>query len=307
MRMNREAWFQRLSCLVVCLSCLPVHAQSSATQPFTFESASIRPAQADAPTTGLGFMISLGRQTPPRGLLTMTGPLAPLIMFAYGVDDEVEARAMRARLPEWAQRQRFTIVARPPQESPTQDQLRLMMRSLLEDRFAMKAHSESHTGAVNSLLVAKPGMTGPGLKPHPASLVCLERASTSAHKPPEPVEPIPVYCGLDLHATAGGTFHVSMIDVTLPQACTLFGGLAGVLGGRGMEQVVDSTGLAGRWDITLDFVPERDGLSSDSRQLDTGGLTFSGALEKQLGLRLKKGTGPVEELIVDHIAQPTPD
>ena len=102
-------------------------------------------------------------------------------------------------------------------------------------------------------------------------------------------------------------FHVSMVDVTLPDACTLMGGLAGVLGGRGMQRVVDGTGLTGRWDITLDFLQERDGPAADTAASDIGGPNFSAALEKQLGLRLKKDTGQIEELVIDRINQPTPD
>jgi hypothetical protein len=34
---------------------------------------------------GLGWMIGLGHELPPHGLLTMTGPLPPLIIFAYNV------------------------------------------------------------------------------------------------------------------------------------------------------------------------------------------------------------------------------
>ena len=308
--MNRRARAFNLSCLslVACVFCLPGVAQRDTALTLAFESASIKPAAPEAETKGLGFMISLGRQMPPRGLLTMTAPLAPFIMFAYNVQDEVEARAMRARLPQWAQRQKYTIIARPPQDAPNIDQTRVMMKVLLEDRFALQAHRESHTGSVNALLVARPGATGAGLKLHPASSVCLERESTGPQKPVEASEPSPVYCGLDLHPTAGGAFHVSMIDVTLPEACTLFGGLAGVLGGRGMEPVVDNTGLPGRWDITLDFLPERDGPGANQQvDGDTSAPTFTGALEKQLGLRLKKSTGQVEELIIDHLAQPTPD
>ncbi len=252
-------------------------------------------------------MISLGRHSPPRGLLTMTGPLAPFIMFAYGVDDEVEARAMRARLPEWAQRQKFTIVARPPQDTPTEEQLRLMLRSLLEDRFALQAHRETHIGPANTLVVAKTGVTGPGLKPHDAAKVCLARESTGKPATAEAGSPAPVYCGLDLHQTADGMFHVSMIDVTLPDACTLLGGLGGVLGGRSLQRTVDGTGLPGRWDIMLDFLPQRDGPPGDPSASDIGGPSFSAALEKQLGLRLKKGMGQVEDLIVDRVSPPTPD
>jgi uncharacterized protein (TIGR03435 family) len=293
--------------LVACLFFFPARTQSTAA-PLAFDTASVKPAREDAPVAGVTFMIALGKQTPPRGLLTMTAPLAPFIMFAYNVQDEVEARAMRARLPEWAQRQKYTIVARPPQDAPTEEQIRGMMRSLLEDRFGLKAHRENHNGPVQNLTIDKPGVTGPGLKPHDAAQVCIQRESTGTPPASESGKPAPAYCGLELHLAAGGMFHVSMIDVGLPEACTLLGGLAGVLGGRGMDIVVDGTGLQGKWDMTLDFRPERDGPGADgSSGNETGGPTFTAALEKQLGLRLKKGTGQVEALIVDHIAQPTPD
>ncbi len=125
-----------------------------------------------------------------------------------------------------------------------------MLRSLLKDRFALKAHRTNHTGTVNELLIIKPGATGPGLEPHDPSQVCVERGTA----PPETSAPNatpPAVCGLELKSIASGIFHVSMIDVTIPEACTLFGGLAGVLGGRGMDIVTDATGLTGRWDITL--------------------------------------------------------
>lgn len=245
-------------------------------------------------------MIALGRAQTPHGLLTMTGPLPPFIMFAYGINDEVEARAMRARLPEWAQHQKYTIVARPPERSQSMEDIRLMLRNLLEDRFALKAHRENRTATVNLLSVAKPGTTGPDLQPHTTACVQPGTATTT-----EPGKPAPVACGLQINRKAGGIMHVSMIDVTLPEACTLFGGLGGVLGGRGMDRMVDTTGLTGRYDMTLDFqIDEADAPQSTN---DTGAPTFTGALEKQLGLKLKKGSGQVEDLIIDHIAQPTSD
>lgn len=79
------------------------------------------------------------------------------------------------------------------------------------------------------------------------------------------------------------------------------------MGGRGMNTVIDGTGLQGHWDLRLDFLAERNGPSGEGSTSDVGGPTFTAALEEQLGLRLKKGTGTVEELIVDHIAEPTAD
>lgn len=275
-------------------------AQAVTTPSPTFESASVKPAAPDTPMEGLGFMIALDRAQTPHGLLTMTGPLPPFIMFAYNIQDEVEARAMRARLPEWAQHQKYTIVARPPEGSQNMEDLRVMLRNLLEDRFALKAHRENHIATVNLLSVAKPGTTGPNLQAHTTPCVQPGTATTT-----DPGKPAPVACGLQINRKTGGIMHVSMIDVTLPEACTLFGGLGGVLGGRGMERMVDATGLTGHYDMTLDFqIDEADAPQSTT---DTGAPTFTGALEKQLGLKLKKGSGQIEDLIIDHIGQPSPD
>ena len=274
--------------LLACLFVLPLHAQ-------TFDSVSVKPAAPEAPMQGLGFMNPMSTQALPHGLLTMTGPLPPFLVFAYGVQDEVEARAMRARLPDWAQHTKFTIVARLPEDSTTSEQLRIMLRSALEDRFAVKAHRDTHTGTVNTLMVSRPGTTGPNLRPHLTQPECA--------RPGSQLKPNQKPCGLQIDRKEGGTVHVSMLDVTLPEACTLLGGLGGVLGGRGMDHMVDATGLAGTWDITLDFLSDQ----ADGQASETGGPTFTGALEKQLGLRLKKGTGPIEDFIIDHIAQPTAD
>ncbi|MEZ2348894.1 TIGR03435 family protein [Terriglobus sp. RCC_193] len=280
---------------------LSAHAQAIATPGPTFESASVKPAPPEAPMEGLGFMIPLGRAQTPHGLLTMTGPLPPLIVFAYDVKDEVEARAMRSRLPEWARSQKYTIVARPPENAQSMEDIRLMLRNLLEDRFAIKAHRESHTANVNLLNVAKPGTTGPNLQPHTAA--CIKPGTPAPET--QPGKPAPQTCGLQISRKEGGMMHVSMIDVSMPEACTLFGGLGGVLGGRGMDRMVDATGLTGHYDMTLDF--QIDEANAPQTNSDGDGPTFTGALEKQLGLKLKKGSGQIEDLIVDRIAQPTPD
>lgn len=54
---------------------------------------------------------------------------------------------------------------------------------------------------------------------HDASRICVRRGSAEAS---EPGKPAPVYCGLELHKTGDGMFHVIMIDVSLPEACTLW-------------------------------------------------------------------------------------
>ena len=73
--------------------------------------------------------------------------------------------------------------------------------------------------------------------------------------------------------------------------------LTKVLGNRLGRPIVDDTGLTGKYDFRLDFVPE---------DLSSGAAAdLFGALQEQLGLKLRPAKGPVEVLIVDH-AERTP-
>jgi uncharacterized protein (TIGR03435 family) len=62
--------------------------------------------------------------------------------------------------------------------------------------------------------------------------------------------------------------------------------------------VLDGTGVAGIFNITLDFAA---GDSSD----DASGPSIFTALQEQLGLKLEPGKGPVEILVIDRAEKPT--
>jgi uncharacterized protein (TIGR03435 family) len=64
--------------------------------------------------------------------------------------------------------------------------------------------------------------------------------------------------------------------------------------------VVDKTGLAGRYDVVLDF--GSDDISPNADASDAIGLPpLPGALEKQAGLKLVKQNAQVETFLIDHI------
>jgi len=76
--------------------------------------------------------------------------------------------------------------------------------------------------------------------------------------------------------------------------------------------VVDRTGLAGDYDVTLRFVPEPGvrGLPAGAQaNLMTAGPadvpTVFTAVQEQLGLRLEATRAPVEVLVIDRIEAPT--
>ncbi len=62
--------------------------------------------------------------------------------------------------------------------------------------------------------------------------------------------------------------------------------------------VVDQTGLGGTYDFVLDFTPDP---RPKYATVDSGGPTFEGALQKQLGLKLEAKKAPVQFLVLDHV------
>ena len=98
-----------------------------------------------------------------------------------------------------------------------------------------------------------------------------------------------------------------MMDYTMEQ---IAGGLETVgvsRGGLDPIPVVDRTGLAGKFDIDLDFLrAPRPGQSPDPEaEPEEPGPSFVEALKTQAGLKLVKQTGPVDVFVIDHIEQPS--
>ena len=78
-------------------------------------------------------------------------------------DYEHQRQAMLARLPEWVTTDRYAIEARA-EGNPTKDQMRLMVQSLLAERFLFAAHFESRVFSALALALVKPGKAGPRLR-----------------------------------------------------------------------------------------------------------------------------------------------
>jgi uncharacterized protein (TIGR03435 family) len=73
--------------------------------------------------------------------------------------------------------------------------------------------------------------------------------------------------------------------------------LAATLQGWTGDTVVDATGLTGLYDLNLDFNPD-ESTSSE-------GPTVFEAVQRQLGLKLEAGKGPVEVVVIDHVEKPS--
>jgi uncharacterized protein (TIGR03435 family) len=162
--------------------------------------------------------------------------------------------------PAWLTSERYTITAKAP-STAAEDQLRLMLRSLLADRFKLVIHAEQKTLPYYVLTVAK---GGPKFK---------ESTDTG--------EPI---------LTAGPNSATAVIRrVPMSQLIDM---LQPIL----QSPIVDQTGLKGRYDATLNI----GALISTPIQNDDLNGTVITALQDLLGLRLEPKKGPLDMLVVDH-------
>jgi len=297
----------------------PVLAQSAASQSpstqsleameaaglkMSFDVASVKPNKSG----GRGYSNVPLRPaviSPPNGgLFSATNlPLIVYITFAYNLTSDQFLR-LQPQLPKWATADGFDIQARA-EGIRSREQMQLMMQSLLADRFKLVIHTETKQGPVYALVLAKPGKTGPQLKPD-AEPCSTEPASPTPGPPPptSAAAEFPTVCGFSImRPSAPGRVRAGGRSVSLGLlAIYLTGPFTGV-----DRPVVDGTGLSGNIDFSIEFTPELNGPPPPNFQPDATGPTFLQALQEQLGLKLEPQTGPVSALVVDHIEEPSPN
>lgn len=234
-------------------------------------------------------------------------PLSVYIEFAYKLllTDEQRAATLSS-LPKWVATDEFVVEARSP-GNPTKDQMRLMVQALLRDRFKLAVHFENQVSPVLFLVLDKPVITGPELRPHSEGPPCDPKASLGdpdlVEKEKKGLFP-PICDGYMLRPVSDGKMQLGSRNTTMD---LLAKSLTSV--DRLGRPVVDQTGLSGRYDFTLTWNPEPDSARpSDAQgQSDLPRTTFMEALHDQLGLKLKAGKAPVRTIVIDHIEPFSPN
>jgi uncharacterized protein (TIGR03435 family) len=277
--------------------------ESVAGGKMSFDVASVR--QSNNPPSGNIVLDGLDAYFPTGGLFTSNGFLVAYIIFAYKIIDTSQYGSLANQLPKWAQTDKFNIQARTEKHNPTKDQMRLMMQSLLEDRFKLAIHTETRQLPVYALVLDKPGGPGPTLVPHPADVLCPDKPDRPA--PVHPGSEPPSFCGAIMSWQVNGQPHMRMIDVTMEQIADYLAAMGSGLGGLDHRPILDRTGLSGRFDFNIEFVPEPNGpmQPSSDTQPEASGPTFTQALKNQLGLKLVKQTGPADAYVIDHVEMPS--
>lgn len=205
-----------------------------------------------------------------------------LIILAFNVKDFQLTGG-----PSWITSERFDVNARTPDGVKYS---REMLRRLLEERFKLVTHTETREQPIYALVVARAdGRLGPQLKPTTAD--CTPTRDANATAPPA------TRCGFN---TSIGDAAGKMVAVGQPLE-----GLAAALGNFELgRQVVDKTGLTGKYDFELQWSSDSLRTGADTTANAPGIIT---ALQEQLGLKLESTRGPVESVVIDAIEHPTPD
>jgi len=204
--------------------------------------------------------------------------LASLLMAAFGTRED-----LMSCLPGWATSTHFDVNAKisdPDADALkklTRQQRQAMMVALINDRFHLRAHIEVKTLPVYDLVIAKDG---------------------SKLKQNDAVPPISFDPGKAPSAHQPGSFTVGnseMTGVAIPVSI-----LARSLAFWVERNVIDKTGLTGKYDINLKWTPtELQGKTDDNAP------DLFTAIQEQLGLKLEPSKGSVDTLVVDHVEMPS--
>lgn len=155
---------------------------------------------------------------------------------------------------------------------------RLMLQHLLADRFDLKVHHDAVAGNVYALVVAKQGSK---LHPAPAQQTNTEQAPTS-------------------------NFSIRVSGNTMTFRQSPLHMLVDFLSQQMQSTLVDDTHLEGLYDFTLHFRQTRPGMAN-ANQADSTEPSLPDALQEQLGLKVESRKGIIDQLVIDHVAKPTPN
>jgi uncharacterized protein (TIGR03435 family) len=272
--------------------------QARAGGKLAFEAASVRPGTG-APAPPSVPLTSWDEDIEAHGRFRASASLAAYIQFAYKLWATEQQNREFSHLPKWVSSDRYTIEARAAAGNPTKDQMRLMMQSLLADRFHLRARYADREGPVLYLKLAKAGKPGPKLTPHADGPSCDQLG-------PSPVEGLP---GLWCHSLVAMDTHANRI-VLMGSRDVGIDALAGALStinpfGLG-HPVIDQTGLAGKFDFTLEWAcePKAPAGSDAAAPADPEGPTLVDALRDELGLTLEPGKASLPVLVIDKVERP---
>jgi len=235
------------------------HGQSLAKAP-AFEVASITPCKPGTPEPPMEHT-GMAEFTFPGGRFTARATtLKFLLEWAYGIQPSQHSGG-----PSWMGVDRYDIMAKADGNA-ADAQMKLMVQTLLADRFQLKLHRERRE---ISAYVISVGKKAPKLFPP-------KDGETHALRFAPQIGPDQKIA----------THRIIATRYSLDQLADAFARQLG-------NVIVNNTGLDGEFDFTLDLTPD------DSRPNPMDPTLLIGAMREQLGLTLKFRKQAVDFLVVD--------
>jgi len=234
----------------------------------TYDIASIRPFKL----TGNTFQRVIPRALHEGTFRATAITVKVLIELAYGLQESQIQGG-----PAWVNGDLYTIYAKADpsldqqlKQMPDEDAKlarQHMLQALLADRFNLKVRS-------------------------------IERKSGSKLQLSAPAN-------ADDEASTAGRLDIHMDGDTMVCQQTPLSRFVELLSEMTQQDIVDQTGLTGKYDFKVRFHRERPG--DTSLNSDSNSPSIEDALPEQLGLKLKSQKGQIEELVIDNITKPTPN
>jgi bla regulator protein blaR1 len=190
------------------------------------------------------------------------------ITFAYDLHEQQISGG-----PAWKSTDRFEMVFKPDtQGQPNPRQLRRLIQKLLSERFQLKFHNEQREMSVY-VITQPPGTTHK-----------LTAATPGPNLP---------------------TLRFARPGL-LPARNATMNELAQNLQTTVMDRpVVNQTKLEGRFDFTLDWMPDETQFGGAAKVPDTGKPNIYEAFREQLGLRLEATRAPADIMVIDKAEKPS--
>jgi bla regulator protein blaR1 len=233
-----------------------------------WELTSFKPTTVPAEKPGEHRMVFIKFMTDGLSGVNLTAHM--LIQHAYGVHDNQIVGA-----PDWVNTDGYDFEAKRNIDMPSggkpdhDDGPRMQMfQALLSDKFKLAFHRETRSLPVYELVLDPDG------------------SKLADAKPGDPL------------------FRVQAGQMTAQGVPTSH--LAEVLSQMLATNVLDNTGLKGKYDFKLTWTPDRSDLPMDAPGWrENAGASLLDGLREQLGLQLKQEITPMEVLVIDHIEKPT--
>jgi uncharacterized protein (TIGR03435 family) len=211
-----------------------------------------------------------------RNFTIRNGSLGDLIAFAYNVQMKQIVDG-----PSWMDTDRYDIAAVPDVEGePNVEQLRTMMRKLLTDRFQLKFH---HDKRELGAFVLSGGKSSEKLVPSEAK-------------------------GLLPNIGVGSATNGMKLTLQNATVTDFTGFLQFLVLDR---PVVDQTGIAGRYDMTVTFTPDDSQFNGHPPKVPAlaegtePAPDLYSAIQQQLGMKLSAEKTQVDVLVIDHVEKPS--